>query len=90
MNTKAAERTARIKQMKAEVEALIKPGDLVERVKGRLDTFLGLFEYTNEHDFINYGYFALVEFTEARGHRTKTKVRLPTFLRRLKEPWTPK
>jgi hypothetical protein len=74
--------------MKLEVESLLKPGDLVERVKGRMDTFLGLFEWQDAYNFSKYGWYALMEFTEARGRRVKTKVTLFTLLARLKEPWT--
>ena len=74
------DRTARLKRLKAEIESKIKIGDLVERVNGRKDTYLGLFQYSRDGDLSKYGWYALLEFTEARGHRVRQKVKMWTLL----------
>jgi hypothetical protein len=75
-------RTRHLKEMKQAILARIQPGDKVERKKGRQDTFLGLFEYSGRM-FSTHGWYATFEFTEARGHRTKSHIGMYAVLKML-------
>jgi hypothetical protein len=75
-------RVARLKAMRQEINSRLKPGDIVERIKGREDVFLGLFEFPGS-SFAFRGWYGMFEFTEARGYRTKSRVEMPTILRML-------
>lgn len=75
-----AARIARLRKMKAMIEARLKPGDTVIRMEGRQDTFMGLFEHESDVMFGREGWYGRFEFTEARGHRTTANVKMPTIL----------
>lgn len=78
-------RSDRLKATRKAILDQLQPGETVERVEGRQDTFLGLFEYKNEVKFSTHGWYAKLEFTEARGHRTTAKVEMATLLNILRE-----
>jgi len=81
-NMTPLERTIRLRRMRDIILEHLKPGDVVKRVGDRDDVFLGMFEHKGYRLGID-GWFGKFEFTNVKGHRTKSLVEMPCILEML-------